>query len=108
MEPPPSYPCLYACACIIYQSSSSFGFDIAIFLARSASASIDGVLLLLPSDPFPFILIPESRVCKVVGFLAAAGRLAGGAGLFRPAPFIPGGGGGARGISVGAGACSST
>lgn len=68
-----------------------------------------GVLLLLPSDPFPFMLIPESRACRFPGFLAAVGRLAGGVGLVRPAPFITGGGGGARGMSAaGAGACSST
>lgn len=67
-----------------------------------------GVLLLLPSDPLPFMLIPESRACRAPGFLAAVGRLAGGIGLFLPAPFIPGGGGGDRGISTGAGACSST
>ena len=54
------------------------------------------------------MLIPESRACSAPGFLAAVGRFAGGVGLVRPAPFTPGGGGGDRGTSAGAGACSST
>jgi hypothetical protein len=70
-------------------------------------------VLLLPSDPFaPFRLMPESRCCRPAGFLPAAGRFAGGcgaAGLPRPAgPFVRGGGGGSRGATTGAGACSST
>lgn len=96
---------------MVYQSSSSSLLCIACFRARRASANepaIVGVLLLLPSDPLPFMLIPESRACRFPGFLAAVGRLAGGIGLTRPLPFDPGGGGGARGISAGTGACSST
>lgn len=104
----------------IYQSSASSCFlAIAFFLASNASARPParlgvGVVLLLPSDPpfAPFRLMPESRCCSAAGFLPAAGRFAGGCGaegLPRPAgPFVRGGGGGSRGATTGAGACSST
>jgi hypothetical protein len=71
-----------------------------------------GVVLLLLSDPFVFRLIAESRGCRTPDFLPATGRLAGGwggVGLLRAAaPFMAGGGGGARGISTGAATISST